>query len=112
MSTSGRSARDHFGEPPPPRRRVRITHQLREEAPVSGLSPERETVHCSDKLHYVARPPLALERLRRDDDGLMVHPLRRPFRDGTTELLFEPLDFFCAAGGPRDAAAMFDVLST
>ena len=42
---------------------------------------------------YVARPPLALERLSRDGDGLVVHELKRPFRDGTTEFLFEPLDF-------------------
>jgi hypothetical protein len=33
---------------------------------------------------YVARPPLALERLSRDGDGLVVHALKRPFRDGTT----------------------------
>lgn len=42
---------------------------------------------------YVARPPLALERLSRDGDGLVVHELKRPFRDGTTEFPFEPLDF-------------------
>ena len=42
---------------------------------------------------YVARPPLALERLDRDGDGLVVHRLKRPFHDGTTEFLFEPLDF-------------------
>lgn len=35
----------------------------------------------------------ALERLRRDGDGLVVHQLKRPFRDGATEFLFEPLDF-------------------
>ena len=42
---------------------------------------------------YAARPPLALERLGCDGDGLVVHRLKRPFRDGTTEFLFEPLDF-------------------
>ena len=52
---------------------------------------------------YVARPPLALERLSRDGDGLVVHELKRPFRDGTTEFLFEPLDFLArlAALVPR-----------
>ena len=52
---------------------------------------------------YVARPPLALERLGRDGDGLVVHRLKRPFRDGTTEFLFEPLDFLArlAALVPR-----------
>ena len=52
---------------------------------------------------YVARPPLALERLGRDGDGLVVHRLKRPFRDGTTEFVFEPLDFLArlAALVPR-----------
>ena len=42
---------------------------------------------------YVARPTLALDRLGRGGDGLVVHRLKRPFRDATTEFLFEPLDF-------------------
>ena len=52
---------------------------------------------------YVARPALALERLSRDGDGLVVHELKRPFRDGTTEFGFEPLDFLArlAALVPR-----------
>ena len=29
----------------------------------------------------------------RDGDGLVAHRLERPFRDGTTKCLFEPLDF-------------------
>ena len=52
---------------------------------------------------YVAPPPLALERLGGDGDGLVVHRLKRPFHDGTTEFLFEPLDFLAplAALVPR-----------
>jgi len=52
---------------------------------------------------YVARPPLALERLGRDGDGLVVHRLKRPFGGRTTEFLFEPLDFLArlAALVPR-----------
>ena len=41
----------------------------------------------------VARPPLALERLGRDGDGLVAPRLKHPFRDGATEFLFEQLDF-------------------
>ena len=33
---------------------------------------------------YVARPAIALERLSRDGDGLVVYELKHPFRDGTT----------------------------
>ena len=42
---------------------------------------------------YVARPALALNRLSRDGDGLVVYELKHLFRDGTTHVLFEPLDF-------------------
>jgi hypothetical protein len=51
----------------------------------------------SDKLErlcrYMARGPVSNERLSIDGDGLVVHELKRPFRDGTTQCLFEPLDF-------------------
>ena len=69
---------------------------------------------------YVARPAIALERLSRDGDGLVVYELKHPFREGTTEFccpwmdecrgrqdagsgLFEPLDFIArlAALVPR-----------
>jgi hypothetical protein len=54
---------------------------------------------------YVARPPIALERLNRDGDGLVGHELKHPFRDGTSQFLFEPLDFLArlAALDCRDA---------
>jgi len=42
---------------------------------------------------YVARPAIACERLSRDGDGLVVYQLKHPFRDGTTHVLFQPLDF-------------------
>jgi hypothetical protein len=44
--------------------------------------------------------PIALERLSVDGDGLVVHELKRPFRDGTTHVLFEPLDFFARLAAP------------
>jgi len=42
---------------------------------------------------YVARPPLAIERLSLLPDGRVAHELRRPWRDGTTHMLFDPLTF-------------------
>jgi hypothetical protein len=47
----------------------------------------------SQKIDMGARGPLSNERLCIDGDGLVVHELKRPFRDGTTQCLFEPLDF-------------------
>ena len=42
---------------------------------------------------YVSRPAIAEQRLSVDGDGLVVYELKRPFRDGTTHVLFEPHDF-------------------
>ena len=49
------------------------------------------------------RPPLAEQRLRRLADGRVRLALKHPWRDGTTHLLFEPLDFLgkLAALTPR-----------
>ena len=41
----------------------------------------------------MARPAIACERHSRDGDGLVIYELKHPFRDGTTHVLFEPLDF-------------------
>jgi hypothetical protein len=62
----------------------------------------RRSAYC----RYVARPAIALQRLSRDGDGLVVYELKHPFRDGTTHVLFEPLDFIArlAALVPRPRA--------
>jgi hypothetical protein len=41
---------------------------------------------------YAARPPLALERLAWRDDRSLVYRLRHRWRDGTTHVVFEPLE--------------------
>src|SRR5882724_1166376 len=52
---------------------------------------------------YVLRPPFAQERLRMRGDGRIVLELKRAWRDGTRELVFEPLEFLerLAAMTPR-----------
>jgi len=40
----------------------------------------------------VLRPPLAQERLRLRDDGRVVVELKTAWHDGTTPLVFEPLE--------------------
>ena len=52
---------------------------------------------------YVSRGPIALQRLSLDGDGLVVYQLKHPFSNGTTHVLFEPLDFLArlAALVPR-----------
>lgn len=55
---------------------------------------------------YMARGPIAQERLSVDGDGLVVLELKRAFGDGTTHVLFEPQDFIArlAALVPRPKA--------
>ena len=40
-----------------------------------------------------SRPPIATERLSLSPDGRVVYELRRPWRDGTTHFVFDPLTF-------------------
>ena len=52
---------------------------------------------------YIARPPIVNERLSTNRAGQAVYELKQPFRDGTTHVVFEPLDFIArlAALVPR-----------
>ena len=54
----------------------------------------------------MTRPALALERLSQNSTGQVVYELRAPYRDGTTHVVFEPLDFLAklAALVPRRRA--------
>jgi len=54
----------------------------------------------------VTRPPLALERLSNDSQGRLIYALKRPFSNGTTHFVFEPLDLLAklAALIPRPRA--------
>ncbi|HEX7480721.1 MAG TPA: transposase, partial [Polyangiales bacterium] len=69
----------------------------------SGVT--KRVVHASASVHgrdkkqlerlcrYLMRPPLAQERLHELPDGRLQLSLRKAFRDGTTSVVFEPLDF-------------------
>ena len=52
---------------------------------------------------YLLRPPLAQERLRLRADGRILVELRKAWRDGTSHVLFEPVEFLekLAALTPR-----------
>ena len=44
-------------------------------------------------LMYMARGPIATQRLMRDDDGNLRYTLKRPFSDGRTHVLLSPIEF-------------------
>ena len=43
-------------------------------------------------IRYVARPAIALERLNWTHDGNLIYKLKRTFTDGTTHVLFSPME--------------------
>ncbi|RPH92285.1 MAG: IS91 family transposase, partial [Lysobacterales bacterium] len=69
-------------------------------ATMYGFSLHAGTVceaHQRSKLErlcrYITRPPVATKRLSIDDRGRVVYRYKRPFRDGSTHVVLEPLDF-------------------
>ncbi|NNL05977.1 MAG: IS91 family transposase, partial [Xanthomonadales bacterium] len=52
---------------------------------------------------YITRPPIATKRLSVDERGRVVYHYKHPFRDGSTHVVLEPLDFIArlAALVPR-----------
>jgi hypothetical protein len=69
-------------------------------AKVAGFSLPAGVVaeaHQRDKLErlcrYRARPAVSEKRLSLLDDGRIRYELKTPYRDGTTHVIFEPLDF-------------------
>ena len=60
----------------------------------AGVSTE---AHQRDKLErlcrYVTRPAVSEKRLAITSNGNIRYQLKTPYRDGTTHMIFEPLDF-------------------
>lgn len=52
---------------------------------------------------YITRPAIASERLSTNERGQIVYKFKQPFRDGTTHVVLDPLDFIArlAALVPR-----------
>jgi hypothetical protein len=66
-------------------------------ASVSGVSlhanvavPARDRQRLERLCRYVARPPVATERLSHLEDGRLLYRLKHRWRDGTTHVVFEP----------------------
>jgi hypothetical protein len=69
-------------------------------AMVSGFSVHANvSVEAHDRIRlerlirYAARPAVATERLSELPDGRLLYRLKRPWRDGTSTVIFEPQDF-------------------
>ncbi len=66
---------------------------------VAPISAKNSNAKC----RYITRPAIANERLKRKRAGQVVLRLESPYRDGTTHVVFEALDFLArlAALVPR-----------
>ena len=83
----GREAEARADGPPPPLQARHEGFDLHAAVAVgAGDRPRLEQL-----ARYVLRPPIAQERLGLDTDGRVVVTLKRPWRDGTTHVRFEPL---------------------
>jgi hypothetical protein len=54
--------------------------------------PARDRRRLQRLCRYTGRPPLATRRLSRLRDGRLLYRLKRRWRDGTTHVVFEPLE--------------------
>jgi hypothetical protein len=54
--------------------------------------PAKARHQLENLCRYVARPAVATERLSRFPDGRVLYRLRHPWRDGTSYVIFDPLD--------------------
>jgi hypothetical protein len=53
----------------------------------------RDRQRLEHVLRYMARPPLALDRLSLRDDGYVVYRFKKTWRDGTHAVVLSPADF-------------------
>jgi hypothetical protein len=91
-------------EPDKPRREVAESSGFSLHAGIAAKASQRDKLEHLAR--YVARPPLATERLALTEGGLVRLALKTPYRNGTTHVIFEPEDFMArlAALVPRSRA--------
>ena len=60
----------------------------------AGVSCEGHQKDKRERLcRYIARPAVAVPRLSLSSTGKVIYTLKTPYRDGTTQVAFEPVDF-------------------
>jgi hypothetical protein len=60
-------------------------------AGVAARANERDKLECLCR--YITRPAVSEKRLSLTEHGQVRYTLKNPWRDGTTHVIFEPLDF-------------------
>ena len=63
----------------------------------AGTARETALGHRRERLcRYISRPAVAVPRLSLSSTGKVVYALKTPYRDGTIQVAFEPVDFVSA----------------
>jgi hypothetical protein len=102
---AGRKALSLYSVPP-----LRETSNIPLLARASGFSLHAATIceawqrsRLERLCRYITRPPIATKRLSVDGRGRVVYRYKHPFRDGSTHVVLEPLEFIArlAALVPR-----------
>jgi hypothetical protein len=78
-------------DPQAPRRDVAEASGFSLHAGIAAKGSQRDKIERLAR--YIARPPIATERLSLTDSGHALYALKTPYRDGTTHVIFEPEDF-------------------
>ena len=70
----------------------------------AGVSCEGKQKDKRERLcRYIARPAVAVPRLSLSSTGKVVYTLKTPYRDGTTQVAFDPVDFIARFGSDTEA---------
>ena len=68
--------------------------------------------HQKDKrerlCRYIARPAVATPRLSLSSNGKVVYTLKTPYRDGTTQVAFDPVDFMARLAAYEPGGRTFE----
>ena len=78
---------------------IRVIDVFIDELDLSGLGFEVEPQKLERLCRHISRPAVSEKRLSLTPNGNIRYQLKTPYRDGTTHVIFEPLDFI-----PRLAA--------
>jgi len=60
--------------------------------PQNNQIRKRDRLRCFKFCRYAGRPPVATERLSKFPDGRVLYQLRHRWRDGTSYVIFDPMD--------------------
>mgnify|MGYP003109474014 CR=1 FL=1 len=78
----------------------------------AGVSCEGHEKDKRERLcRYISRPAVAVPRLSLSSTGKVVYTLKTPYRDGTTQVAFEPLDFIARLAAVDLAASTAEIRS-